>query len=190
MSPESALKPALTDTRVSENSYNNEIHAKAISLTNLPGNSQRRIAGQIGYSTATLSQYLNKTYKGDVSKIEKHIESILRREENVEFTLKAPDFQLISNSRRIWTVLQACDQDKDMGLIVGPAGCSKSTTAREYKRQIPNSILVVGDITTRAVGPVLGLLGRALNLGDRRSNSYFLQRITETLKGSNRFKSP
>ena len=186
MSPELALKPALEGSRVSENDYTDGIHARFVFWINQTGNSQKRVAGMIGRSAAAINQYIHKKYEGNITEFEKDVESLLRREEDIEFPFKNPVFRLTSISQRIWTVLQACDQDRDMGIVVGPAGCGKSETLREYKRQVRSSIFITGDVTTRAVGSVLGLLGRKLTIGNRTSNSTFLQRITEALRDSGR----
>ncbi len=152
MSPELALKPALEGSRVSENDYTDGIHARFVFWINQTGNSQKRVAGMIGRSAAAINQYIHKKYEGNITEFEKDVESLLRREEDIEFPFKNPVFRLTSISQRIWTVLQACDQDRDMGIVVGPAGCGKSETLREYKRQVRSSIFITGDVTTRAVG--------------------------------------
>ena len=186
MSPELALKPALTEARVSENGYSNETYARFVFWINQTGNSQKRVAGPIGRSAAAINQYIHKKYEGNIPEFEKDIESLLRREEDVEFPFKNPTFRLTSISQRIWTVLQSCDQDRDMGVITGPAGCGKSETLREYKRQVRSSIFITGDVVSRSASSSLGLLGRKLSIGNRGSNSNFLQRITEVLKDSGR----
>ncbi len=142
----------------------------------------------IGRSTAAISQYVGKKFEGNLIEFEKDIVSLLRREEDVDFPLRNPSFCLTSVSQKIWTVLRSCDQDSDMGLIVGPAGCGKTETIREYKRQFRSTVYMTADVTMRSVGSVLLLISRQLPGVARFSstNSAFLQKIIEHLKNSRR----
>jgi len=189
MGAEPALKQNLSSIKEARlATYNEELHERFMFWLNCTGTSQSKVGAMIGRSSAAVSQYVNRKFEGNLSEFEKDIASILRREEDKDFPMRNPSFCFTSASRKIWTVLQSCAQDCDMGLVVGPAGCGKSVTLQEHKRQYRSDILVTADVTTRSVGAILLLISKQLEGASRQSgtNSAHLQRIIEHLKGSRR----
>jgi hypothetical protein len=183
---EAALKEPTERATPPRIDYDEELHGKFLAWLSHTGRTQAYVAKNINRSAAAVNQYVQKKFQGNLSQFEKDIFSFLDRDK-VEYPLFNPSFVFTSTSTRIWSVLQACCQDKGMGLVVGPAGCGKSETLKEFKRQMRGgAILAIADVTTRSLGSVLSLLGRKVGVGTRGANSLYLERITETLRGSSR----
>ena len=105
----------------------------------------------------------------------------------MNFRLKILNFAKREFQIKYGMCSQACDEDCDMGLVIGPAGVGKTRTIQEYKRRNRGSILIVGDITTKSCGSVLYAIAKKLSStfhGNR--NSELLQRIIDQLKNSRR----
>lgn len=189
MGAEPALKQTVGAVRESRSlHYDPDLHERFVFWMTCKGISQARIASMIGRSGAAISQYVNRKFEGNLTEFEKDIASLLKREEDANFPVRDPSFCLTSASRKIWTVLQSCAQDCDMGIVVGPAGCGKTATFQEFKRQYRHTILVTADVTVRSVGAILVLISKQLEGVNRNSGTYsaLLQKICEHLKNSRR----
>lgn len=181
-----SAKAALNVAQESRN-YDEELHKWLIFWTDTTGNSDRRVAGMLGRSTAAISQYRNKKYEGDLEGFEKDLLSLRKREEDREFPVEDTEFCKTQISKKIWDVLQACEEDGDMGLVIGPAGVGKTKTVQEYKRRSRSAILITADITSKACGAVLYAIAKKMSStfhGNR--NAELLQRIIDQLKNSRR----
>jgi len=192
-----AIQPAVKDdltgvksadsSQLIADSYNEALHERFILWKDQSGASVNRIAGMIGRSAALVSQYVNKIYKGDMPALEKDIINLLRREEDLEFTTRAVTFCTTLSSKLIWEVMQFCDENCDMGMVVGDAGSGKTTTCNEYKRANRNTIFITADIATRSVGSVLRMIAKKVSgTPHPGSNSALLHAIIDRLKHSRR----
>jgi len=186
MAAETALKQELDVVPDVPKEYNKELYERFIFWRDTSGSSQNRVATMLGRSAAAVSQYIHKKFEGDLEKFEKDVESLLRREEDLQIPFKDPDFVLTSAAREIWTILQICDESHDAGIVIGPAGIGKTKVLNEYKRQNRGTILVTADITIKRVGAILWLISKKLGIVSCRSNAVLLNRIADTLKGSRR----
>lgn len=167
--------------------YNEGIHARFISWKDLKGHTLARIATMMGRSTAGVSQYINQKYAGDLAEMEKDIANLLRREEELEFSVAPPSFVLTAASKLIWDVLEYCDRTQKMGVITLPSGTGKTETANEYKRRNRNTVLITLDITCRSPGNVIRRVAdRTGGQGRRYSISDLLESVIDRLKGSRR----
>lgn len=189
-----ALKKDLTDVEGAslevagqKSVYDEGLHDRFLLWKDHSGNSVGRIAAMINRSAALVSQYINRKYPGNVAEIEKDIASLLRREEDLEFVSKEEVFCNTMPAKLIWEVLQFCDETRDMGVAVGPAGIGKTQTCNEYKRKNRGTIFITADIATRSVGSVLALLAKKVGGTQRlNSNSNLLHAIIDRLKHSRR----
>jgi len=181
---EAALKEASIDD---QDQYDEALHERFLLWKDNSGNSANRVARMTNRSAALISQYINKKYPGDLGGIEKDIATLLRREEDLEFTIKPGLFCSTTPAKLIWEVLQFCDEQQDMGIAVGPAGIGKTETCNEYKRKNRGTVFITADIATRSVGSVLGLLAKKVG-GTLRSNSNsnLLHKVIDRLKNSKR----
>jgi DNA transposition AAA+ family ATPase len=183
----SAASSGPSGSQLIADSYNDALHERFMLWKDQSGASVNRVAGMIGRSAALVSQYVNKIYKGDMPALEKDIANLLRREEDLEFTTQQVAFCNILSSKLIWEVMQFCDKNCDMGMVVGDAGSGKTTTCNEYKRANRNTIFVTADIATRSVGSVLRMIAKKVSgTPHPGSNSALLHAIIDRLKHSRR----
>jgi len=167
--------------------YDEALHERFLLWKDQSGRSVNRIAGMLGRSTAAVSQYTNKIYPADVTEFEKDITSLLRREEDLEFTTAPKVFCKTRPSILIWEVLQYCDAHQKMGVALAPSGTGKSDTVNEYKRQNRQTILVTANISTCTKGPVIRMIADKTGGRPRKNTiSETLNAVIERLKGSRR----
>ena len=138
------------------------------------GLSRNAAARQIGVSSATLSLWLNGTYKGDNDKIQDKVKRWLKtRREADRLTLAAAGLQLhrdLGVTDEVSSVLAHAHAVGDIVLIHGASGRGKSWAAARYCETHSNACLMNA---TRAVKSVAGLLKRVGDAvgsyGDHRS---------------------
>ena len=167
--------------------YDEALHARFLLWRDHADRSVSRVATLLGRATASVSQYTNKKFVGDLAEMEKDISNLLRREEDLQFVGDDVAFCPTSPSTLIWEVLQFCDQKQKMGAAMAPSGTGKTETCREYKKQNRATIFITADISTRRIGAVLNLLARQVSGGRQgRSISDMLHGFIDRLKGSRR----
>lgn len=181
-----ATQPALKDD-LTQQEYNETLHSRFVLWKDQSGRSLSRIAMMLARSAAGVSQYINKKYEGNIAEIEKDIENLLRREEDLGFSAGPKVFCKTSPSILIWEALQYCDKKSKMGVVLAQSGTGKTETAKEYKRQNRASIFATADITTRTPSAILRLL--AAHTGGEPKNatiSRMLHAIIDKLRRSHR----
>jgi DNA transposition AAA+ family ATPase len=172
---------------VSNAEYDPELHDRFLLWKDQTGKSVSVIAGMISRPGATVSQYINKGYRGNLKEVEKDIERLLSREEDLEFVGGAKAFVETEASRMICEVLAYCDMNQKMGVALAPSGSGKTETCKEYKRKHRGTILITSDIVTRSPRTILRRIVQQVGgIGRRTSTSEFLQALIERLKGSKR----
>lgn len=183
MNAQAALKRDLNGGQ----DYDEALHERFLLWMEYTGNSASVVARMINRSGALVSQYKNKKYQGSIPEIEKDIVQLLRRHEDLEFTVRPDVFCNTGPAKLIWEVIQFCDEQQDMGIAVGPAGIGKTETCNEYFRRNRSTVFITADIATRAVGAVLYMLAKKVGGTKRqKSNSALLHSIIERLKDSRR----
>lgn len=186
MAAKAALKKDLSVIHDIPKKYDEKLHDRFIFWLDTSGHSQVHVASMLGRSSASVSQYVNKKFEGDLAEFEKDIESLLRREEDLQIPLKDPDFVMTTVARVMWSVLQLSGESQDPSIIIGPSGIGKTQVLNEYKRRHRSAILVTADITTKSVGSILWLISKKIGAATFRSNSILLNKIVDSLKGSKR----
>ncbi len=167
--------------------YDEELYQRFCLWKDQSGKSFKVIAGMINWSSAALSQYVNKIYPGDIVGLETDVRNLLDREEDLQFVAGPKDFVATNASTLIWEVLQFCDQKQKMGAALAQSGTGKTETCKEYKRKNRATVLVTADITTKTPSQILRrIIEQVGGVGRRHSVSEFLQALIERLKGSNR----
>jgi DNA transposition AAA+ family ATPase len=86
------------------------------------------------------------------------------------FPFQDPDFIETSISKKIWGMLNHCEQTPDMGLAIGSSGLGKTRAVQQFKREKFFPIIVPCSITTRSMGAFLQLLAKETGCGGRSSN--------------------
>lgn len=151
------------------------------------GNSLRRAATLLNRAERDILGYLNGHFTGDIIGLEKDIAALLQREDDAVFPIENTRFCKTSVAREIWTALLCCDRDGDMGVIVGPAGCGKTETIKEYKRRHRDTILITANVTTR-IGPLLYSITKILaSTTPTKANAIFFDSIVRALIKRPRF---
>lgn len=111
------------------------------------GMSASAFANSIGYSPATVSQWLNFAYKGRVEKLESMVRS--RMDSYLEKTEGVPekrDFLNTSVSGKIFEIADYCRLENEIGVIYGDAGLGKTYTIKKYVESNPSCILIEADL--------------------------------------------
>lgn len=186
MVAKAALKKDLSIVQDMSKKFDKKLHKRFVFWLDTSGHSQGHVAAMLGRSTAAVSQYVNEKFEGDMDRLEKDIESLLRREEDLQIPLEDPEFQMTSVARDMWSIVQLCDETQDTGTIIGPSGIGKTQFLNEFKRRNRSAILVTADITTRSVGSILWLILKKIGATTYKSNAALLNKIVDTLKGSKR----
>ncbi len=144
------------------------------------------VARSLGISASALSQWLDDKYAGNVSRIDRAVNSFLRRQQE---RARLPRFKQVfvetSVVHKVWEVFRLCHLDGEIGVIVGEAGVGKTVAAREYARQNPDVIFVEADLgyTARSLFHEL-----ARHLGFMPSGTIHdvFEDVVERLRGSER----
>lgn len=110
------------------------------------------IARAIGWSPASVSQWMGNTYKGDNNGLAYSVAAYLERMEESERLQSALEgygtggtfggFVETSVARRLMEVATRCHLTGTIGLLVGTSGAGKTTAAREYCRRHPDVIYI------------------------------------------------
>lgn len=139
------------------------IHAELNDLMTRKGYSQTQVARAIGKSAATINQYLQGKYAGDVPAIDTLARSFISREAEKEKSQKiTARFVPTVTSRKGMEVIRYAHLDGDLNVIFGAAGLGKTMILREYAAQHRDALLIEADpgYTARVVLEELcGLLG-------------------------------
>lgn len=147
------------------------------------GNSTWHVAGLLCRGSQQLDDYLEGEPVFDPQGLEKDIEDLLRRRDNDNFPFQDASFIETSIARRIWEVLDHCQESHDMGLIIGSSGLGKTKALQEYKRRNWDTIIVTASIVTRSKGAILYLVAKQLtSLTPEKSNYALMNAIIDELK--------
>jgi len=84
-------------------------------------------------------------------------------------------------------VLQYCDANQRMGVVIAPSGSGKSTTALEYQKANRATMIITANTTTRTLGATMRLLTERVG-GRPKTNTIddMLNKVIDRLKGSRR----
>lgn len=152
------------------------------------GYSQNRIAREAEMSSATLSQFLGDTYKGNLQNTAVKIAKWLNTYDaasSSESLPTAPAWVDTPTSKRIMGDLRYAQIAADLVLIVGAAGIGKSKTIVQYQATSPNVWHVE---LSAATGSLLAALEEiALKVGVRdyaRSAAHLQRAIAERIRGT------
>jgi hypothetical protein len=109
------------------------------------------VAKAIGMSAATVSTWLNHSYKGDAGGVEEKIRQYLdlyadRKASKVRWVAK-PEYIETLTSKIIFEKIQNFHFENQIGVITGNAGVGKSTSAREYAKKTVGVIYLECDKT-------------------------------------------
>lgn len=146
--------------------------------------SQARLATMLGVSAATVSQYLNGTYTGDIKAIDKKVRELVERSQDKQKDIKT-GFVLTGSARRTLSVCTDAHVLGDIRLVIGEAGLGKTVAIKEYAMHTDGVILVESE-PTFSPKILLNQLCHALGVAPSRNNHDNLSAIKNKLKDSGR----
>jgi len=107
---------------------------------------QSSIAKSLGVSAASVSGFLNGTYKGDMSRMVEMVSGYLQRiKERSSFVKVDIPFIETSIAKKFFEVARICHLDNEIGVVVGQAGIGKTFACKEYARKNMDAILIEAD---------------------------------------------
>lgn len=142
-----------------DSKYIEKIRTELQAYLDNPGTEMDKVSANaaargIGFSSATISQFLNGEYTGNNVKVAKSVEAWLRRQAerqaHDDILTETIDTRAV---RKIRQVARLCHIECEMGVATGDAGVGKSRGVRAYAADNPDVILieVVPGFTTKTL---------------------------------------
>lgn len=172
-----------------ETGTSTELHRSLRELMDRNKISITAVARGIGLSTATISQWLNHKYRGDVKKVEDAVRKFLtlqeERKARQETALCDPGFIKTSVASKVFEVASICHVDSDIGVVCGDSGLGKTTAVKQFAAEHAGVILLEADLGYTA--RVLFLeLHKVLGLDGVGSLHTLFDEAVSKLRGSGR----
>lgn len=157
-----------------------------LSLMENRGLSQSDIARATGYSSATISTWLAGKYRGDNTKLEEAMQSLVEREcERRQSPRHVIPFVTTTVARRVFEVARLCHLDNEIGIAYGDAGLGKTRAVKEYANRNPGAILIEADMSYTA-RILIGDIHKRIGLTGVGTIHGMFEDIIERLRGSDR----
>jgi DNA transposition AAA+ family ATPase len=165
---------------------NEQLRTRLRDLMDQQGVSLTAVAKAIGHSTATISQWLGGTYPGNVQRIDRAIESFLKRErERSDAPKHTIPFHMTSIAEKVFEIARIAHLDGEIMVIYGNAGIGKTMALKEYAEQNPDVILIRANLGFTA--RVLFLeLSKELGTDTQGSIQDLFKNVVSKLRGSGR----
>lgn len=137
---------------------------------------QRKAAAAIGYSEATISNYRNSKYIGDVAKLESRLRELLGNADAAA-ELATPDTYVpTSISRGVYETIRLCHLKGGLAIECGDAGIGKTRAAQKYAEDYPNSsIYITVNPCLVTIAAFLKLLCRRLKIPTGRKDDMWME---------------
>lgn len=147
---------------------------------------QAEVAKKSGINSGRLSAWLKGTYSGDNEKTEKDIKTFLEKEAAREQVTSVNDitFGMTGISAQIWGTLDYCRLQRQIVCIYGDAGCGKTYTACEWKKDKTDIIYLTGSPAFNSPKAFLKMLSRALKLKTTGNKDDLFFEIVDKLSGT------
>ncbi|EIS9096197.1 AAA family ATPase [Salmonella enterica] len=150
------------------------------------GYSQGQVARAINRSSATINQYVQGKYSGDVTDLEERIANFIRRVREKQNALRIDErFVSTPTARKGLEVLAYAHQECEICVLYGAAGLGKTMILKEYARRDDTVIFIEADpgYTARTL---LEELCARLRLSKNGNIHALIDLCVEKLKGSGR----
>ena len=148
---------------------------------------QKQISKETDLSTATISQFLDGSYKGDNEKIksilDKYIEMTKDRGNNSPGVTFYKD---LYNTKETLFICRYAHLNNDIALICGEAGAGKTTALNYYKDNNIGGVMVTADPCCSSSLGILKRVTKTLNRATKSDKSVMMDDLIEHLKGSNK----
>lgn len=150
------------------------------------GYSQGQVARAIGRSSATMNQYVQGKYNGDIADMEERIGHFLRRVREKQNALRIDErFVSTPTASKGLEVLSYAHLESEICVLFGAAGLGKTMILKEYARRDSNVIFIEADPGFTARTLLEELCGR-LRLSKNGNIHALIEVCVEKLKDSGR----
>ncbi|EMB3124646.1 AAA family ATPase [Salmonella enterica] len=150
------------------------------------GYSQGQVARAIGRSSATMNQYVQGKYNGDIADMEERIGHFLRRVREKQNALRIDErFVSTPTASKGLEVLSYAHLESEICVLYGAAGLGKTMILKEYSRRDSNVIFIEADPGFTARTLLEELCGR-LRLSKNGNIHALIEACVEKLKDSGR----
>ncbi|EHI6828492.1 AAA family ATPase [Salmonella enterica] len=150
------------------------------------GYSQGQVARAIGRSSATMNQYLQGKYNGDIADMEERIGHFLRRVREKQNALRIDErFVSTPTASKGFEVLSYAHLESEICVLFGAAGLGKTMILKEYARRDSNVIFIEADPGFTARTLLEELCGR-LKQNKNGNIHTLIDLCVENLKGTGR----
>ncbi|MDO4434875.1 MAG: AAA family ATPase [Cardiobacteriaceae bacterium] len=146
---------------------------------------QAEIAQKLGVSVAAVNQYLQNKYQGDVSKLDKAVVDMIKREKLAKESALEFVFVKTKTAARILEIVGLAHAMNECHVVIGEAGLGKTVALKHYAENHSHVIMLEIDPTYTAK-TLLKALCEKLGLRAERTNAAMLDAVVEKLKDSNR----
>lgn len=146
--------------------------------------SKRALAKAIGINVGILIQYLKSDYNGNIegvnSKIKAYLERAAKREKNSKDVIVETQ-----TLKKIFKIIDLIHVMRKMGIVYGPAGLGKTTSAKTYIERTPGSYLITALPDSKTVAGAITLIYHTLFKEEPRVSPRAARRmVVDRLKGS------
>lgn len=151
------------------------------------GLSNSRLATELGFSPAVISQYLadgGNKYSGDVSRVERRVADYLANYERRR--LVGVPLIHTDQTRQVASALEAIRRTNDVGMIYGDAGIGKTTGIVLYLTDNPTCLSISLVQAKRDQGSIEAAVFDAVGRGDWKGNTKRWDHIVSRARNSNR----
>ncbi len=189
--PVPALSLALVDeepaSAIDASAYVDRVREQLRTYLAVTQRPQTDASRAIGLSDSVISQWLNGKYRGDNMRVAHSIDAWLQVESRRLSLPNEPMFVETQNAKEIISVLGMCQQLCDLGMIYGAAGSGKSRTAKQYRRDHGDTvILVTADHAVRSPYAFVAQLASEIGVPTTEVLHKMRDRIIDKLKASRR----
>lgn len=162
-----------------------QVRKEVTKIIESDGLSMTAVARACGISTAAVSTFLSGTYQGRNDKVEKALESFVRRHRDKQAGRVDLKYVDTSVAKKIHELADMAHTDCEVGVIVGDAGVGKTFALREYAKVNPDVVFIEVDFGYSALW-LFKELCRELGLEHRGQLSEMASEIIKRLNGSGR----
>lgn len=150
------------------------------------GWSQSQTARALGKSPATINQYLQGKYQGDITSLENDIAALINREAERDKNQKINSvFIPTFTASKCLEVIRMAHLDSEINVIYGDAGMGKTMVMRQYAAENRTAILIEADPGYTARVVLDELCGR-LGLNRRGNMHEMSESVVNALRDSGR----
>lgn len=142
--------------------------------------SQAKAGEAAGYTGSVISQWLSGSYKGDTEAVETAVQAWMERERSrrARRSVAVVETEAI---RKITNAITIAHEERDIAVVVGPAGVGKTTALRRYAdAHSASCILIEVDESMNKIS-IIQELADCLGLDRKGSHTELVRRVHETL---------